>query len=68
MPDAPASDAVRAPARHEQLLDPDIESRLSQLEDRVSLLEGSTSLTYGMLKKVLRALRSQRSVERDVSS
>jgi putative secretion ATPase (PEP-CTERM system associated) len=42
-------------------------SRLSQLEDRVALLEASTSMTYGMLKKVLRALRAQRSVERDVS-
>lgn len=70
-PDVTASatgDVPRPASRHGQLLDPDIESRLSQLEDRVSLLEGSTSLTYGMLKKVLRALRSQRSVERDVSS
>ncbi|MCL4743893.1 MAG: hypothetical protein KJZ83_00610 [Burkholderiaceae bacterium] len=51
----------------EQWLDPDASNRLSQLEDRVSLLEASTSMTYGMLKKVLRALRSQRSVEKDVS-
>ena len=51
----------------EQWLEPDAANRLSQLEDRVSLLEASTSMTYGMLKKVLRALRIQRSVEKDVS-
>ena len=38
------------------MLEPNAQSRLSQLEDRVALLEASTSMTYGMLKKVLRAL------------
>jgi len=46
---------------------PHDDSRLSQLEDRVSLLEASTSMTYGMLKKVLRALRAQRNAERETS-
>jgi len=49
------------------LLDPDATDRLSQLEDRVSLLEASTSMTYGMLKKVLRALRGSQSAEKNVN-
>lgn len=48
------------------LLDPDASDRLSQLEDRVSLLEASTSMTYGMLKKVLRALRATQAAEKNV--
>lgn len=48
--------------------DTDAEHRIAQLEDRVSLLEASTSMTYGMLKKVLRAVRGPRAPQRDVSS
>ena len=70
-PAPPETPVAPSPSRPtvsaEQLLEPHAHSRLSQLEDRVALLEASTSMTYGMLKKVLRALRSQRSVERDVS-
>ena len=58
---------IAAAGREPAWPDPDEASRLSQLEDRIALLEASTSMTYGMLKKVLRALRAQRSVERDVS-
>ncbi len=61
-PGGPEHSAAGAP-----LHAPHDDSRLSQLEDRVSLLEASTSMTYGMLKKVLRALRAQRSAERETS-
>ena len=36
-----------------------IEDRIAQLEERVALVEASTNLTYGVLKKVLRVLRSK---------
>ncbi len=44
-------------------LDPERLDRLSRLEDRVALLESSTSMTYGMLKKVLAALKRERAVD-----
>lgn len=64
-----AADAAQAPLPESMAPPSDIngQNRLSQLEDRVALLEASTSMTYGMLKKVLNALRSQRSVERDIT-
>ena len=40
-------------------LEPQTADRIAQLEDRVALLEASTSMTYGMLKKVLAALRER---------
>lgn len=40
------------------------QERLDQLEDRVALLETSTSMTYGMLKKVLAALKTRGEVDR----
>ena len=59
----PARQATAAPARisaDDVLTWPEADSahRLSQLEDRVSLLEASASLTYAMLKKVIRDLRA----------
>ena len=36
--------------------------RLGRLEDRVAVLEASSSMTYGMLKKVLAALRRSRDI------
>jgi hypothetical protein len=52
------------PGTAAQLLHPNEHDRLSHLEDRVSLLEASTSMTYGMLRKVLRVLRASQPADR----
>lgn len=62
---APASIKENA-ALEDSSAELDGDSRLSRLEDRVELLEASSSMTYGMLKKVLRSLRTQSSVDQDV--
>lgn len=36
-----------------------VEDRMTQIEDRVALLEASINMVYGMLKKVLRILKPQ---------
>ena len=41
-----------------------VSERLAQLEERMALVEASTNLTYGVLKKVLRVLRSKNEVVR----
>jgi putative secretion ATPase (PEP-CTERM system associated) len=40
---------------------PDDEERLTRLEQRIEVLESSASMTYGMLRKVLAALKRERS-------
>lgn len=65
---APADSSLPPlPAAATSLLGADAQDRLSHLEDRVSLLEASISMTYGMLKKVLRALREVRPTEKNIS-
>lgn len=41
-----------------------VADRLAQLEERMALVEASTNLTYGVLKKVLRVLRSKHETDR----
>lgn len=66
-PHARGSERLSGEPNESPLRLPDASDRLSQLEDRVSLLEASGSMTYGMLKKVLRALRAAQSAEKGVS-
>lgn len=54
--DSPTPDAL-----HHGVAD---QQRLGQLEDRVALLESTTSTTYSMLKKVLAALRVRSEADR----
>jgi len=60
--DVPPGVATTAPGpanAYPLQFEPQDADRIAQLEDRVALLEASTSMTYGMLKKVLAALRAR---------